>query len=294
MRILFVAPGPLGDTVLSSVLLRDLQARHPGAEYTIACGPISEGLFQHMPGLRRVIVMRKHRLKALSILHWLRLWLAVVGTRWDLVVDVRGSGLGWFLWRGRLALRRRGAAGHKTAQHGAILGLVPPLLPIVWTGEAERRAAAARMPAGRKAVVLAPTAASSDKIWPAARFVELAAGLRAGPLPGAAVFVLAGPGAREHGLAEAVRGAVPGAVALYGLSLPEAIACLERCDLFVGNDSGPMHLAAAAGARTLGLFGPTSVADYAPAGPQAAAVVSPDGTMAGLSVGRVLGAVVGK
>jgi ADP-heptose:LPS heptosyltransferase len=66
------------------------------------------------------------------------------------------------------------------------------------------------------------------------------------------------------------------AVDLVGnLSLPEAAAVLARCALFVGNDSGLMHLSAAAGAPTLGLFGPSPADHYAPAGPRAAAAVAP-------------------
>jgi heptosyltransferase-3 len=41
---------------------------------------------------------------------------------------------------------------------------------------------------------------------------------------------------------------------------------LRRCALFIGNDTGLMHLAAAAGTPTLGLFGPSPVARYAPWG----------------------------
>jgi ADP-heptose:LPS heptosyltransferase len=46
-----------------------------------------------------------------------------------------------------------------------------------------------------------------------------------------------------------------------------AYACLKRASLFIGNDSGLMHLAAAAGAPTLGLFGPSDERHYAPWGP---------------------------
>ena len=49
-----------------------------------------------------------------------------------------------------------------------------------------------------------------------------------------------------------------------------AFACLERCAFFVGNDSGLMHLAAAARVPTLGLFGPSRVEHYAPWGAHAA------------------------
>ena len=66
------------------------------------------------------------------------------------------------------------------------------------------------------------------------------------------------------------------AVDLVGkLSLPEAAAVLARCALFVGNDSGLMHLSAATGTPTLGLFGPSPADHYAPAGPRAAAVMAP-------------------
>jgi ADP-heptose:LPS heptosyltransferase len=74
--------------------------------------------------------------------------------------------------------------------------------------------------------------------------------------------------------------------------LPEAGACLARCVLFVGNDSGLMHLAASAGVPTLGLFGPTPASEYAPAG-RLTAVALADGppgaaAMADLSVDTVL------
>jgi len=45
-----------------------------------------------------------------------------------------------------------------------------------------------------------------------------------------------------------------------------AFACLKRARLFIGNDSGTMHLAAAAGAPTLGLFGPSDEQLYGPWG----------------------------
>ena len=55
----------------------------------------------------------------------------------------------------------------------------------------------------------------------------------------------------------------------------------------MGNDSGLMHLAAASGTPTLGLFGPTDAAEYAPSGPRAAAVTGIDASMASISVDAV-------
>ena len=115
--------------------------------------------------------------------------------------------------------------------------------------------------------------------------------LERGPLPGAVPVVFAGPGEAERAMAELLLAALPDAIDLVGrLSLPEVAACLARCALFVGNDSGLMHLAAAAGAPTLGLFGPTPAEEYAPAGVSAAAVVSASTLMQDLSVEAALAA----
>ena len=59
---------------------------------------------------------------------------------------------------------------------------------------------------------------------------------------------------------------------LVGQPLPVAAACIEQCALYVGNDSGLMHIAAATGTPTLGLFGPSDDVLYAPWGPDARVV----------------------
>jgi heptosyltransferase III len=56
------------------------------------------------------------------------------------------------------------------------------------------------------------------------------------------------------------------------LGILESAACLERASVFVGNDSGLMHLAAAAGTPALGLFGPTDERLYGPWGAKARAI----------------------
>ena len=89
MDILFVTATRIGDAVLSSGLLGYLIERHPGARLTISAGPVAAPLFEAVPGLERLITIRKRRFAA----HWLELYGAVVGRRWDIVVDpFLGSG----------------------------------------------------------------------------------------------------------------------------------------------------------------------------------------------------------
>ena len=289
MRILFVTSSRIGDAVLSTGLLDHLIRRYPDARITVACGVAAEGLFARMPNLERLIPLEKRSRGR----HWLPLWAATVGTWWDLVVDIRGSALAWLVPTRRRAVMRPRRGGHKTAQLAAILRLNPPPLPVVWTSAADRDVAARLLPAGAPIIALGPTANWTGKVWPPERFVALYQRLAAGPMPGARVAVLAGPGAQERALAATVLAALPEAIDLCGaLSLPEAAACLARAALFVGNDSGLMHLAAAAGTPTLGLFGPTPAEEYGPAGRRTGVAVARGPAMSDLSVDDAYSAAV--
>jgi ADP-heptose:LPS heptosyltransferase len=274
MRILFLAHSRLGDAVLSTGLLRHLLATHPEARFTIACGPVAEGVFARMPRRERTIVVHKRRFG----LHWPALWAECAGTLWDLVVDLRGSAFSFLVPARRRAIMRGGRRpGHRLLHLAETLRLSPAPRPVAWwTAEDEARVAPL-LPSPSGFLILAPTASQRVKMWPAERFAALARALTApdGPLPGAAIGVIAGPGERERQLAAPLLAALPGARDLIGnLPIPEAAALLSRAGLFVGNDSGLMHLAAAAGAPTLGLFGPTPASQYAPVGPRAQVVLA--------------------
>lgn len=280
MRILFVTSNRIGDAVLSTGLLDHLLRTYPDARFTIACGPVAEGLFARMPRRDRTIVMEKQSYGR----HWLPLWAATIGTLWDLVVDIRASAISYLVpTRSRAVMRK--SLGHKTVQLARLLKLEKPPLPVVWTSPEDRAVAFRQLPSGGPIVAIGPTANWTGKVWPPERFAELFRRLADGPLPGARAAIFAGPGAQEAALAAPLLAALPDAIDLTGrLELSQVAACLARCQLFIGNDSGLMHLAAASGTPTLGLFGPTPAAEYAPAGRQAAAVLSTSPAMADLTV----------
>lgn len=294
MRVLFITATRLGDAVLSTGLLDHLVRTMPEARFTVACGPVASGLFERLPRRERTLVVEKRRYD----LHWLLVWRRCVATRWDLAIDLRGSAVTLLLPARRRAIMRGGRrAGHRTLHLAAVLGLDPPPSPVVWTGAADDAAAAALLPPpGKQLVALGPTANWSGKVWPAERFVALFRQL-APALPGAVPVIVAGPGEAERAMAAPVLDALPGAIDLCGrLSLPGVAAALRRCALFVGNDSGLMHLAAAAGTPTLGLFGPSRAEEYAPTGRCAAFVQAPGpsgaAAMDGLTVQAVADAAL--
>jgi heptosyltransferase-3 len=276
MDILFVTATRIGDAVLSTGLLQFLIERYPRARLTIAAGPIAAPLFEAVPRLERLIIVEKRR----WALHWLPLYAAVGTRRWGLVVDLRGSALAWLLRSGaRKVIAKGDGREHRVRQLGRLFGLDPPPGPRLWTAPRHDRQAAVLLPAGTPVLAIGPAANWRGKQWRADRFAALARRLTApgGPLPGARVAVLAGAHEREQALP--LLDAIPGErlIDLVGrVDLLTAAAVLRRCALFIGNDTGLMHIAAAIGTPTLGLFGPSPIEKYAPWGPRTAVVRTAD------------------
>lgn len=274
MRVLFIASSRIGDGVISSGILEHLRLSYPQAKFTVAVGAAGRDVFAHMPGLERLVVFEK---KQRFALHWLKLWPQLIGHVWDLVVDVRGSATAYVLLAKRRKVIQGGRKpGRRYEQLGEAMGLKPAPLPVVWTNAADEKRAGEVLPQGVKLIGLGPTSAIVDKVWPAERFVAAFKALAVGELAGALPVVFAGPGEQEAAMAAPVLAALPGAIDLVGrLSLPEVAACMRHLALFVGNDSGLMHLAGAAGTPTLGLFGPSHASQYAPAGRWTAVAIAP-------------------
>lgn len=111
-------------------------------------------------------------------------------------------------------------------------------------------------PSGPGGVVIHPGSGSKKKNWPLDRFASLARKLEA---DGAAVTWLLGP-------AEEGWSVPPGTRIHREASLPRVASMLAGADLFIGNDSGTAHLAAAAGCSTIALFLASNPAVWAPRG----------------------------
>ncbi len=272
MKILFISHNRLGDAVLSTGLLAYLARLHPQARITIACGPVPAPLLALAPNVEAVVVMEKAPLAG----HWLRLWQQTVSRRWDLVVDLRASLLAWLLpAKERRVLRRNVASLHSVRHAAEVLQLSEPPAPELWLRPEHEQAAAAQLPPGGPVLALGPTANWGGKQWPIDRFSRLARDLTGpdGLLPGGRIAVFGA--ADERPAAEPLLAELPPeqCIDLIGrIDLPTVLACLRRSDLFVGNDSGLMHMAAAAHIPTLGLFGPSREELYGPWGDKAASV----------------------
>ncbi len=127
-------------------------------------------------------------------------------------------------------------------------------------------------------LALHPGSGAPAKNWPDERFEALAARLS----PDRPYLLVLGPAERERG-----RDRASGAVVARELPLRTLGALLSRAGLFVGNDAGISHLAAASGAPTLALFGPTDPLLWSPVGGNVRCLRAPDHRLDALTIDEV-------
>jgi heptosyltransferase-2 len=165
------------------------------------------------------------------------------------------------------------------AQAVARLGATPAVAPPTFSASAAEKAQARpwldRLPA--RFLAIHPGSGAPRKNWPADRFAALA-----GRLAGGRPFLLVEGPADADAAAPASRLAP----AVHARDLHPRVlgAVLARAGLYVGNDSGVSHLAAAWGAPVLALFGPTDPAQWAPVGPRVRVLRAKDERMESLEL----------
>jgi heptosyltransferase-3 len=169
------------------------------------------------------------------------------------------------------------------AQAVARLGADPAVTPPIFAAS-EAESAQARPWLDRLEpafLAVHPGSGARRKNWPAERFASLVEHVADGR-----PFVLVEGPADAEAAAPAAR--LPSVV--HARELPPRVlgAVLARAGLYVGNDSGISHLAAAWGAPVVTLFGPTDPAQWAPIGPRVRVMRSVDRTMEGLGTDEVV------
>jgi len=288
--ILLITLSNIGDAVLTTPVLEALHACYPQAIIDSVTDTRAAPLFSHCPWCGTTILKHKQ-------LGW-RGTLALVrqlrARRYDLVVDLRTDGLTLLLRARRRLTRRHGkpAGPHAVERH---FGVIRERLPLeamppvrVWLSDGEHafaRQQLAGLP-GQRWLALGPGARWAGKCWPVECFTGLVTRLQ----PHLDALILLGSRADRARCDAIEAGLALPCVNLAGRTdLLQATAVLQCARLFVGNDSGLGHLAAAAGTPTVTVFGPGDPQRYHPWQPLARWVQSTTGSIADASVDTVAG-----
>jgi len=286
-RILIVKLRYIGDTLSVVPVLESLAREAPGASVDVLVNRGTESVVAHHPDIRKVWVYDYGRAKDgfwNAMTYQAGLIRRLRSARYDIVIDFTHGDRAAFLCRAigapvrithahasrlsRLLMNRfvdsdpneNHIVDHQLASlrvlglegaHRALSLHVPPAV----VQEVDRVVREAGLPSDRPWVAMHPGARGELRQWRPERFARVAGKL--GGIFGTPILLLGGPGEEELLARVACRMEVAPALQTATLSLLEMGELLRRCALFLGNDSAPGHLAAAAGCPTVSLFGPT-------------------------------------
>ena len=258
--ILVMSFSHIGDAVLATCVVEPLRTQYAAARITYLVGSTPAPLLDGEPGID--IVLPYSRARHGGIAGRARLVRELRRRRFDVVVDLKDAVYSRLIGARRIGLRGRGRGRgrvHAVDRYLRAIGAagvdVAHARPTLTPSADEARAAADWLADhGRPTVTMHLGGGWEYKLWPPERFAQVADAITRAHDRG--VVVIAGPddAARVGAFVEAV--AAPHPVA-QGLSLREMAALIAACDLHVGNDTGPMHIADAVGTRVVALFEPT-------------------------------------
>jgi heptosyltransferase-1 len=280
--------------VFTTPTIGALRRRFPAAQLTYLVEAPAEPVVRHHPDLDEIVVVQRPRGLA-RIRYDLQLARRLRAERFDIVIDLHGGPRSGFLTWATGAPQRIGYAlpGRQWSYTTRVRwsrSLVPPrhsvlnqwdLLtplgiepadravdPVVMPIDAEAEArvtarlAAAGVDAAAPIVVLHVSAGNPFRRWPTRSFAEVAAQLASGD-PARRIVITSGPSEAEAAetvatQARALAGtAAAGIVRTGEFDLSELRALVGRAALYIGGDSGPLHIAATTQTPVVALFGPT-------------------------------------
>lgn len=294
MNILLIRLRLIGDVVFTTPAVTALRRRFPHARITYLVEAAAEPVVRHHPAIDRVVVVERPRGFA-RWRYDFTLGRQLRRERYDLVIDFHGgprsallawaSGapqrIGyalpgrWFEYTTRVPWTRSLVPPrHSVVNQWALLeplGIAPPdraTDPVVMPVDADANVRVSRrlhelgVEDEAQIVVMHVSAGNPFRRWPAASFAQAAATL-AQDAPARRVVLTSGPSERDAADAitdEARRlagAAGPRILHTGEFDLSELHALVSRSALYIGGDSGPMHVAATTRTPMLALFGPT-------------------------------------
>src|SRR5438874_471269 len=296
--ILIIRFQRLGDLILVMTLVQNLHAAFPRARLILLCQDIYAEFLRHQPGVDDVVTIPKNgRLKA-KVSGWFAALRSLIGSSFDLVIDVsdnrRSSQLtrltnaplrvGFWppaRWPARRSILEKGAYNlfapnfpFDNEKHGHFVNLyLAPLKalglsvrcsrPVLTSTETDRAAVRELLRdlhlESQPYAVIHPGARTPNRRWPAKNYPPLIEHLSKRRVS----VILIGDEKERHLAGEiAAMGSAISFTDLVGkLTLGQLAALLERCCLYIGNNTGPLHIAAGIGARIVAIYGIHEIED---------------------------------
>jgi ADP-heptose:LPS heptosyltransferase len=261
VKILFICSNLIGDTILSSGVIKQFIDQNKEAKLTFVIGPTAAPLLKNYKNIENIIVFKKRKFN----LHWLNIFQKTYRIKWNIVVDFRSSAISHVLRNYKKYIFKKHQSVHHIKQLNASFGLNCSNLFIPISDE-EKNKADHDLDRSFKHIVIFPGGNWPPKVWSADNFNEVMRLLL--DKYNKIKFILVGSLKEKNkfynklitGIQEDL------IIDLFGYNLTLTSAYMKKSNIFIGNDSGLMHLAVANKLRVISLFGPTNDKIYGPYG----------------------------
>ena len=262
MKILFIGPTRIGDTILASSIINFLIDQNNQSKFTVVTSPFSKDLYEKMPNLEKIIVINKKKYG----LHWLNIWRSCIFIKWDLVVDLRSSITAYLLFTKSRKIFKGNDNFHKIIQFTNFLKTSKKISPLIWSDSIDEAESNNKIKNEGPFIAVAPYSNWNKKDWSIEKYLEL----------------FKDEFFKDYTLIfTGISKDIPNVEKFYKLindpslniinlfdwgNLRHMIPIFNQCKFFIGSDSGLMHLAASTNCKTFALFGPTNEIVYGPWG----------------------------
>jgi len=261
VKILFICSNLIGDTILSSGAIKYFIDQNKEAKLTFVVGPTAAPLLKNYNNIENIIIFKKRKFN----LHWFDIFQKTYNVKWDIVVDFRSSVISYLLRNNKKYIFKKNHNIHHIEQLNSSFGFNCSNL-LIPTSDDEKNKADDDLDSSFKHIVIFPGGNWDPKLWSADNFnvtmkllLEKFHKIK---------FILVGSLKEKNKFYnELIKGIKEDLIIdLFGFNLTLTSAYMKKSDMFIGNDSGLMHLAVANKLRVISLFGPTDDNVYGPYG----------------------------
>lgn len=291
-KILVLRLDHIGDLMLSMPCLSSLRTSFPTSYIDIVINSTTKPIAEMIPYVNNVTCYdakffdRTGKVKAFDLVRAIEFVKRVRSKKYDLILDLRGSLMtvllavmakakfrldrGTYLLLRKIRAIRSGERVYKNEAEMCLDIIAQAGLPVVRETHlrfytSDITFARSLLKKDRLNFVIHPGGNPQLKRWSLDRYAELIRRILSDYK--ASVYIIGS--SNEQGLASSIMSQVGGGDVsdLCGkVMLRQLPAFLKECDLFIGNDSGPMHIASICGTKVVGLFGPTDPNKFGPFG----------------------------
>ncbi len=259
MKILVISSNLIGDTILSTGVIRFFSRKNPNAKFTFIIGPSAEPIFKNFKSVEKLITISKKKYN----MHWLQIIYNCYGIKWDIIIDFRSSLLSYILNHNKKFIFKKKSNLNHIQQLSDYFGFNCSEL-FIETNKNEEDTVLKNISKKFHYFVIFPGGNWLPKIWDVKNYNDLLIRILAHNKN--IKFILVGSKSEEkvyfHRITKNINSKY--IVNLFGASLTQTAAYMKKSKLFIGNDSGLTHMAAATRLKSLVLFGPTNDKIYGP------------------------------